>query len=93
MITSPTRVPTIEPRPPLRLAPPSTIAVTTDSSMPMPKRPEPTPSCDVRMMPLSAQAAAERMKPKKMKRFESTPTSRAADGFEPIAYIERPYTV
>ena len=52
-------VPTMPPRPPDRLAPPSTTAVTTDSSRPMPALTDAPPTCDSRMRPESPASAAE----------------------------------
>ena len=41
MISTPRIVPTIEPRPPARLAPPSTTAVIAENSSPVAALPEP----------------------------------------------------
>ena len=84
-------VPNIEPRPPARLAPPRTIAVITSSSKPRAAFGSAADSCEQRTAPASAAPTDERTNVIKSNRLERIPTTRAAFGFEPIAYKERPY--
>src|SRR5271157_1567267 len=84
-ISAPTRVPTIEPRPPNRLVPPITTAVML-SRLPL----APAVGLIAPMRPISAQPAIAAMSPASVYtlskiRSVSMPASRAASGSSPVA--------
>src|SRR5581483_11661128 len=83
--STPRIVPTIEPRPPARLAPPRTTAVLAENSSPVAALPEPCPVCEATSRPVSPTASPERTKPAKITRRVRMPARRAAAGLAPIA--------
>lgn len=85
MISRPITVPWMVPRPPARLAPPRTIAVTTVSSSPVAALGDAADSWESRISPDRATPRPLAIKATTTIFFTRTPTRRAATGLDPAA--------